>query len=155
MALSPSASEASKLLEAALEQMDGIIQGAKFETNPSLTKQTTPSKPSPVSEALRSLHNCLLQDDSHLANLDSSSVEFVFNWLRNNLLFEPSGLQAKEEYERENFQFQMSMLNEQLERQNSRIEELEKLLSAKNELLRKTEAALDRERSEAPNAVLR
>jgi hypothetical protein len=29
--LSPSASEASKLLEAALQQMDGIIQGAKFD----------------------------------------------------------------------------------------------------------------------------
>ena len=86
MDLSPSASEASKLLEAALEQMDGIIQGAKFEIpakNPS----------NPVSEALRNLHTCLLREDAaasqNLASVESQSIEFVFNWLRNNLMFDP------------------------------------------------------------------
>ena len=85
MDLSPSASEASKLLEAALEQMDGIIQGAKFEI---------PAKPAsnPVSEALRNLHTCLLREDasaSNLASTEPQSIEFVFNWLRNNLMFDP------------------------------------------------------------------
>lgn len=153
MALSPSASEASKLLEAALEQMDGIIQGAKFDHNPQHQQRSTSR--SPVSEALRALHTCLLQDDSgadHLANLDAQSIEFVFNWLRNNLLFDPSPLagQAKEDHfdnSSEHYQFQIQMLNEQMERQNTRIVELEQLLSAKNELLRKTEAALERERN--------
>ena len=40
-----SSSEASKLLEAALEQMDGIIQGARFELpsyGPASGKQTNP-----------------------------------------------------------------------------------------------------------------
>ncbi len=177
MSLSPSASEASKLLEAALEQMDGIIQGAKFDhQNHQVVHAQQPSqaasspaparsysKSNPISEALRQLHSCLLQEDStygQLANFDAQSVEFVFNWLRNNLLFDPG--QTKEDYEaeRENFQFQLSMLNEQIERQSTRISELEQLLSAKNELLRKTEAALDRERGakdEHPNnnAVLK
>ena len=100
MALSPSASEASKLLEAALEQMDGIIQGAKFDHNPSpLNTPKTSSSVMPssknssssVSEALQTLHICLLQDDSqdNLANVEAHTVEFVFNWLRNNLLFDP------------------------------------------------------------------
>merc|ERR1712029_1303635 len=84
MDLSPSASEASKLLEAALEQMDGIIQGAKFEI---------PAKAAnnPVSEALRNLHTCLLREDasaSTLASVEPESIEFVFNWLRNNLMFD-------------------------------------------------------------------
>lgn len=53
----------------------------------------------------------------------------------------------------------MSMLNEQLERQNTRILELEELISIKKELLRKTESALDRERAtnqenQAPSNVL-
>ena len=85
MDLSPSASEASKLLEAALEQMDGIIQGAKFEI---------PAKAAnnPVSEALRNLHTCLLREDASaptLASVEPESIEFVFNWLRNNLMFDP------------------------------------------------------------------
>lgn len=82
MALSSPASEASKLLEAALEQMDGIIQGAKFDI---------PQPRSKVSEALRNLHTCLLQDDAdgQIANSDATSIEFIFNWLRNNLMFDP------------------------------------------------------------------
>ena len=127
--LSPSASEASKLLEAALEQMDGIIQGAKFDhvgpvqTSSNLSKTSCTSATtkiqSPVNEALQNLHSCLLQDDSvHSVNVDANSVEFVFNWLRNNLLFDPG--QSDFEADRENFQFQMSMMTEQLERQNAR-----------------------------------
>ena len=90
MALSPSASEASKLLEAALEQMDGIIQGAKFDVPQPPIPQVSRAK-NPISEALRTLHTCLLQDDADrlIANVDAHSVEFVFNWLRNNLMLDP------------------------------------------------------------------
>jgi len=45
-------------------------------------------------------------------NIDANSVEFIFNWLRNNLLFDPG--QSDSEADRENLLFQMSMLNEQL-----------------------------------------
>ena len=92
MALSPSASEASKLLEAALEQMDGIIQGAKFDVPQTpIQPQVSRSAKNPISEALRTLHTCLLQDDADrlIANVDAHSVEFVFNWLRNNLMLDP------------------------------------------------------------------
>ena len=91
MALSPSASEASKLLEAALEQMDGIIQGAKFDVpQPPIQSQVSRSAKNPISEALRTLHTCLLQEDADrlIANVDGHSVEFVFNWLRNNLMLD-------------------------------------------------------------------
>ena len=89
MALSPSASEASKLLEAALEQMDGIIQGAKFDVPQPPIPQVSRAK-NPISEALRTLHTCLLQEDADrlIANVDGHSVEFVFNWLRNNLMLD-------------------------------------------------------------------
>ena len=90
MALSPSASEASKLLEAALEQMDGIIQGAKFDTPPHQAQGRT--NKGPISEALRTLHTLLLQQDDadrQIANVDAHSVEFIFNWLRNNLMLDP------------------------------------------------------------------
>ena len=100
MALSPTASEASKLLEAALEQMDGIIQGAKYEVPQQPQQQQQPvhlhhhhgrAVKNPISEALRTLHTCLLQEDADrlVATLDSNSVEFVFNWLRNNLMVDP------------------------------------------------------------------
>jgi len=130
MDLSPSASEASKLLEAALEQMDGIIQGAKFEI---------PAKAAnnPVSEALRNLHTCLLREDasaSTLASVEPESIEFVFNWLRNNLMFDP-------------VQSQDADLLEQVDRQVVRIRELEQLIHAKSEMLRQMESALERERN--------
>ena len=91
MALSPSASEASKLLEAALEQMYGIIQGAKFDVPQTpIQPQVSRSAKNPISEALRTLHTCLLQEDADrlIANVDGHSVEFVFNWLRNNLMLD-------------------------------------------------------------------
>ena len=56
--------------------------------------------------------------------------------------------------ERDNYNFQISLLNEQLERQTNRNTELERLLSAKNDLLRKTEAALERERGAAAAAFV-
>jgi hypothetical protein len=91
MASSPSASEASKLLEAALEQMDGIIQGAKFEIpfqQQQQQQQQQSHKASQVSEALQTLHSCLLRDEScgQMVHFDTQSGEFVFNWLRNNLM---------------------------------------------------------------------
>lgn len=50
-------------------------------------------------------------------------------------------------------------MNEQLDRQTNRIAELERLLTAKNDLLRKTENALERERANAvhvsePNVLI-
>lgn len=81
------------------------------------------------------------------------------NNLMNSFIF--SGGKEEFEAERENYLFQMSMLNEQLERQNTRISELEELITVKKELLRKTESALERERAsnqeianQAPSNVL-
>ena len=204
---SPSASEASKLLEAALEQMDGIIQGAKFDMphqqqqvehqqprqqvhhhQQSYNFQSSRQLPSvgnsaganEVTEALKHLHKCLARDSDqsrNLGNFDKDSVEFVFNWLKNNLVFkgmysngssngngngitswEQADLMAMEERmmqletEKDNLHLETTVLSEQLDRHAHRIQELEQLLGAKKELLKKAEAALERERNQN-NAV--
>ena len=79
------------------------------------------------------------------ATFSFQTLVLIWNFTRFAIL----PFQSKEDYDsdRENFQFQLTLLNEQLDRQTTRITELEQLLTAKNELLRKTEAALERERN--------
>ena len=233
MALSPH-SEASKLLEAALEQMDGIIQGAKFEmpnyfgdvSDGNVTDEgAAPNRESPpmpmptptantcsspaatatagaaacggvsdygsnggIPEALEHLKMAILHDrhvfdysDSGAQSivsrpeLNRETVTFLSRWLKNNpypqtgdgsdghrqlrgvdddggdgdtptvvVHLEDRLLHA--ESERDALQLQASILGEQLERQGMRLHDMEQLLNAKKELLRKTEMALDRER---------
>ena len=216
MDLSPH-SEASKLLEAALEQMDGIIQGAKFEMPayfddangngsarsvgngndvpaadaPAPVGVTAPSpkplrfglsSPLPtvtVPEALDQLKLAILNDKNSFESrdkgelslrphLDGDTVTFLSRWLKNNpypksaggdhrgidyddgegdplAMIEERLLHA--ESERDALGLQVSILGEQVGRQTSRLQDMDQLLSAKKELLRKTEMALDRERT--------
>ena len=124
-------SEASKLLEAALEQMDGIIQGAKFDLpQPEQSEETTEDIMSKsldaglpklekqnasdffrenggshnlsVSDALRNLHSAIIRDspsgftstNSDMLDVDIDEQEFVFNWLKNNLMISGHRLSA-------------------------------------------------------------
>ena len=202
------------MLEAALEQMDGIIQGAKFEMPayfddangnarsvgngndvaadaPSAISVTTPSpkplrfglsSPLPsmtVPDALDQLKLAILNDKNSFEStrdkgelslrphLDGDTVTFLSRWLKNNpypksgggggdrgndfddddgdqLAIEERLLHA--ESERDALGLQVSILGEQVGRQTSRLQDMEQLLAAKKELLRKTEMALDRER---------
>jgi hypothetical protein len=224
MDLSPH-SEASKLLEAALEQMDGIIQGAKFEMpnyfpaeeKPSSSTTNggagvfairdiscsplSPSSPPPgqplkslspsrfyldgngpitVPEALDQLKLAILNDKngfevsasatnikSRRPLLDVETVTFLSRWLRNNpypksafcddgegqrrdhdddqlLALEDRILHA--DSERDALTLQLNILGEQTERLGIRLHDMEQLLAAKKELLKKTEMALERER---------
>ncbi len=210
-------SEASKLLEAALEQMDGIIQGAKYEipnyadfqqaptnnanANAALAHSSNgagaaspgqtngngvsgqgknPRAPvssgrvgagSLLSEALRSLRTAILdagEDDlAHLATeADEETVRFLARWLQNNpgpggarahsrggggvdgdVLFELEERLARAEADRDSSAMRADMATEQLDRQGARLVDLEQLLQAKKELLRKTDQALERERA--------
>jgi len=214
MDLSPH-SEASKLLEAALEQMDGIIQGAKFEmpayfddangnargvgngkdVSPAAVAVTAPSPKPPrfglssplpattVPEALDQLKLAILNDKNSFESrdvmgelslrphLDGDTVTFLSRWLKNNPYpksgggsgggggirgnnFDDEGDQMAieerllhAESERDALGLQVSILGEQVGRQTSRLQDMEQLLAAKKELLRKTEMALDRERT--------
>ena len=217
MDLSPH-SEASKLLEAALEQMDGIIQGAKFEmpayfddangnaksigkgndvtaadassaadafsaptSNPLGLGLSTPFPTVTVPEALDQLKLAILNDKNSFESrdkgevslrphLDGDTVTFLSRWLKNNPYPKSGGggggggdrgddygddegdeLGIEErllhaESERDALGLQVSILGEQVGRQTSRLQDMEQLLAAKKELLRKTEMALDRER---------
>ena len=204
MELSPH-SEASKLLEAALEQMDGIIQGAKFEmpaffddangnarsagngndaADPSASVAVTAPSPMPlrfglssplpsvsVPEALDQLKLAILNDKNAAAgkgdaslrpHLDGDTVTFLSRWLKNNPYPKSGGIRESDydeegdelaleerllhaESERDALGLQASILGEQVGRQTSRLQDMEQLLAAKKELLRKTEMALDRE----------
>ena len=202
------------MLEAALEQMDGIIQGAKFEMpayfddangnarsvgngnddaaadTPAAVAITTPSpkplrfglsSPLPtvsVPDALDQLKLAILNDKNSLESrdkgelslrphLDGDTVTFLTRWLKNNpypkstggggggndysddndgdeMAMEERLLHA--ESERDALGLQVSILGEQVGRQTSRLQDMEQLLAAKKELLRKTEMALERER---------
>ena len=100
-------------------------------------------------------------------HLDGDTVTFLTRWLKNNpypkstggggggndysddndgdeMAMEERLLHA--ESERDALGLQVSILGEQVGRQTSRLQDMEQLLAAKKELLRKTEMALERER---------
>ncbi len=161
--------EASKLLEAALEQMDGIIQGAKYEipefnANHVANGNIVPSRSrSGVSEALAGLREAILRaKDAELSVSDRDSARFVSTWLNKgesdrggesegnaDELMELGERLARSEAEKERLKLQLETSAEQISRQQQQIAELEQLLGIKKELLRKMEQALDRERRSA------
>ena len=129
-----------------------------------------------VPEALDQLKLAILNDKNSLESrdkeelslrphLDGDTVTFLSRWLKNNPYPKSTGgggndfsddndgdEMAKEERllhaesERDALGLQVSILGEQVGRQTSRLQDMEQLLAAKKELLRKTEMALDRER---------
>lgn len=95
-------SEASRMLEAALEQMDGIIQGAKYEMegakfelpnyfdtfnieDPPRPKETTKGS---VNEALKNLKKVIATSPEDVS-IDQDTQEFLYNWLQNNKVQSP------------------------------------------------------------------
>jgi len=85
-------SEASRMLEAALEQMDGIIQGAKYELpqfdnfNIQDSNYNPPMAATlPVRDALRNLKQSILSSPGNvLSHADTDTRDFLYNWLKNN-----------------------------------------------------------------------
>ena len=99
-------------------------------------------------------------------HLDGDTVTFLTRWLKNNPYPKSTGGGGGNDYsddndgdemameerllhaesERDALGLQVSILGEQVGRQTSRLQDMEQLLAAKKELLRKTEMALERER---------
>jgi len=83
------------MLEAALEQMDGIIQGAKydlpnyfdnFSIQDSPPSATSVNATNNVNEALKNLKKTIQTSESvALSDVDKETRDFLFNWLQNNM----------------------------------------------------------------------
>lgn len=171
---SPTASEASKLLEAALEQMDGIIQGAKFEF-PHFHERATPNSHAPrpsggCPPALHQLKRAILNDPERGRGwLKGEPADFLRQWLNHEGVSQTlngnggcawSGNDNEADWTRwaerlrisetevESQKFQVQTLKEQLEREINRVREMERLYQGQTELLRRTERALERERTQ-------
>lgn len=167
------------MLEAALEQMDGIIQGAKYELPQyfdsfSIQDSTTPPS-NTVNEALKNLKQAILSspesDDAGPATLDLDTQEFLMNWLQNNKTQAPSwykvgggavhDLSSVEERmlqleaDKDSLQLQVTVLEDQLDNQTSRTEELEKTVRDKQMEIRKVEEAVTRERNARTNLEIK
>jgi len=150
--------EASRLLEAALQQMDGIIQGAKFEIpNYEDRREEEESEASrALADAVRNLKVAIVDADQKdlarlKANLDADTAGFLGRWLTTNQQPASSAHEASRaaaaDAQVEVMRGQLEAVQEERDRQGRRLADLEQLLAAKKELLRKTEQALDRERN--------
>lgn len=126
-----SSTEASKMLEAALLQMDDIISGACTEAN-----EANDSKD--VREAARSLVAVLKNSQTPPSPPDSATTEIILQWMQPERLIKLEG-------ERSALRMEVSVLSEQVDAQASKILELEAQLREKKDCLRRMEEALQKE----------
>jgi len=112
--------EASKMLETALQQMDGIIAGTQ---QIDLRKVSLVSNPRPVSlqEALNQLQSTI--------KLVGADKRYVYNWVLNLIeMPEVEERLQRLEGDKDSLQMQISILMDQIEMQTEKISELEKSL---------------------------
>ena len=127
-------SEASKMLEAALLQMDDIISGACTESN---NEGTTEWKDS-VREATRNLVTAIKSSPNPPSPPDAATIEILLQWMQPERL-------RKLENERGALRMEVSVLSEQVDAQSNKIQELESMLRGKKDSLRRMEEALQKE----------
>jgi len=169
-------SEASRMLEAALQQMDGIIQGAKFELPQfdNFSLQDTAGSGSvgvSVREAVTTLKAAILRSPEDVL-MDTDTREFLYSWLKNNVLDNSSrniystqkwktkkelpglhdltGIEERMqdlEREKDSLQLQVNVLEDQIEGQDRRIQQLELSLESKEGECARLSDQLERERS--------
>ncbi|XP_015431887.1 PREDICTED: liprin-beta-1 [Dufourea novaeangliae] len=132
--LPKTSSEASKMLEAALLQMDDIISGACIETN---NEGCTEWKDS-VKEATRNLVTAIKSTPSLPSAPDATTVEILLKWMQPERL-------RKLENERGALRMEVSVLSEQVDAQSNKIQELENMLREKKDSLRRMEETLQQE----------
>ncbi|XP_043260178.1 liprin-beta-1 isoform X1 [Colletes gigas] len=132
--LTKTTSEASKMLEAALLQMDDIISGA---CNDSTNEGSTEWKDS-VKEAARNLVSAIKSAPCPPAAPDVATCEILLQWMQPERL-------RKLENERGALRMEVSVLSDQVDAQSTKIQELETLLREKKDSLRRMEEALQKE----------
>lgn len=138
--------EASKMLEAALQQMDGIIAGAQLELASLPDRSMSPIQT--VAELAEKLRTAIQnsQDDDSSEEIDDETKAFLLDWLkasRNGSSLEDRVHRL--EGDKDSLQLQVTVLSEQVEAQTEKIQDMESLLDQKKELLRKTEEQLQKE----------
>lgn len=138
--LSPQ-TEASKLLEQALMQMDGIISGSGSLTAHSPDYGFATSPPG-VREAANNLVTAL-QNTTSPPPPDTNVVKALLHWIQQP--GEQDEKFRKIQYERDNLQLQVQVLTEQIEAQSDKIADLEKMLLEKKQMYTEAEEKLQRE----------
>ncbi|XP_031774154.1 liprin-beta-1 isoform X5 [Apis florea] len=132
--LTKTSSEASKMLEAALLQMDDIISGVCTDSN---NEGNTEWKDS-VKEATKNLVTAIKNSPSPPSPPDTATTEILLQWMQLERL-------KKLENERGTLRMEVSVLSEQVDAQSSKIQELENMLREKKDSLRRMEEALQKE----------
>lgn len=134
--------EASKLLEQALMQMDGIISGNSGSLNAHSPDYGFGSSPPGVREAANNLMTAI-QNTTAPPPPDPLVAKVLLHWIQQP--GEQDEKFRKIQYERDNLQLQVQVLTEQIEAQSDKISDLEKMLQEKKQLLSDTEEKLQRE----------
>ncbi|CAL1291477.1 unnamed protein product [Larinioides sclopetarius] len=166
--------DASRVLAAALKQMDEIINGPSNETSNKITDLPDNqqcydgSSSTDVAFFIRSLKSALEKSGGADGNgnqpkhpndeIDKETLLFISKWIRNELLsresqgndnsYECEDLQQRIcqiEMEKEQLALQVNVLSDQVEAQNEKIMELETSLSRSKEQLSSSEALLRKE----------
>lgn len=132
--LTKTSSEASKMLEAALLQMDDIISGVCTDSN---NEGNTEWKDS-VKEAAKNLVTAIKNSPSPPSPPDTATTEILLQWMQLERL-------KKLENERGTLRMEVSVLSEQVDAQSNKIQELENMLREKKDSLRRMEEALQKE----------
>lgn len=140
--------EASKMLEAALQQMDGIIAGTQLELASLPDRSVSPV--ATISELAEKLRLALQssQDDGDFEDVDDETKKCLLEWLKKRTAEDGGSLEDRVhrlEGDKDSLQLQVTVLSEQVEAQTEKIADLENLLEEKKELLRKTEEQLQKE----------
>lgn len=134
--------EASKLLEQALMQMDGIISGNSSSLSTHSHDYSYGSSLQGVREAANNLVSAI-QNTNAPPPPEPHIASILLHWIQQ------SGDQdekfRKMQYERDNLQLQVQVLTEQIEAQSDKISDLEKLLLEKKQQLSEAEEKLQRE----------
>uniref|UniRef100_A0A1B6DJ40 SAM domain-containing protein n=1 Tax=Clastoptera arizonana TaxID=38151 RepID=A0A1B6DJ40_9HEMI len=126
-------SEASKLLEAALQQMDGIISGVGTETETRATLQ-----------AADRLAAALLEAPLLPPLPDTSTLNTLRTWLQQPNQDIEDHIRRLES-DKESLTLQVTVLHEQIDAQSEKISDLEKILDDKKKQLSSAEDILHRE----------
>ncbi|XP_043462051.1 liprin-beta-1 [Leptopilina heterotoma] len=126
-------SDASRMLEAALLQMDGIISGTCAENS----EANNEWKDSVVDSA-KNLVTAITEAQCPLPSLDKEVVEVLLKWLQPEYL-------KKLENERSVLCMEISVLSEQVDAQSNKIHELEQILQENVSSFKQMEEALQKE----------
>lgn len=124
--------EASRLLEAALQQMDGIISGVGADTDTRATLEVAER----LASALQQPHYLPPPPDPNTANV-------LRNWLQQSTSDDEHIRRL--ESDKESLSLQVTVLNEQIDAQTEKISDLEKSLDEKKKQLSAAEDVLQRE----------